>query len=191
MKKTRINLLAGRQNYARIEKYFAWIRWATIGYAAFLLIASGIFSFFLFQQNTQIQSSLEEKRLYLTELGGKKENEAKLIYLAKKMGAYDRFIRDDARFVPYFTLLTETLKSTTESALLSSFVLDKTRTVEFTLSFDDVEAMLESFKFIESPQFLKNFEELSLSQFTSQGEKQKKYALTFEGKFINLDAEKN
>lgn len=193
MKKTKINLLSDRQDYTKLERYFVALRWTVLGYAViFFAIVIGI-AVFLLNQNRQLSELDNKKRGYLTSLGIQKNEEAKLLFISKKMDAYNQFIKDDARFVPYFTLLTDTLKSGSQSAVLSSFDIDKQRAVDFKLSFKQLEDMLESFKFIESDQFLKNFEELTLTQFNSQTQNAKKsYDLSFSGKFIQLnDKNKN
>ncbi|OGK18341.1 hypothetical protein A3G67_03550 [Candidatus Roizmanbacteria bacterium RIFCSPLOWO2_12_FULL_40_12] len=191
MKKTKINLLSDRQDYARLERYFLFLRIGVLLYAFVLFGIIAIFAYFLFQQNNQVQSLLEKKKTYLTTLNVQKEDEAKLIYISKKVNAYQTFLKDDARFLPYFTLLNNTLKTSSQAGTLSGFVIDKNRDVEFKLSFARLEDMLASFKFVESDQFLQNFEELSLVKFLSQSTtSQKNYEISFEGKFMELN-EKN
>lgn len=193
MKKTKINLLSDRQDYSKLERYFVALRWTVLGYAVvFFAVVIGI-AVFLLNQNSQLTDLANKKKTYLTSLGIQKNEEAKLVFISKKMGAYNEFIKDDAQFVPYYTLLTDTLKSGSQSAILSSFNIEKQRVVDFKLSFKQLEDMLESFKFIESDQFLKNFEQLTLTQFNSQTQNtQKTYDLSFSGKFIQLhDKNKN
>ncbi len=191
MKKAKINLLSNRQDYTKLERYFLFFRIGVLVYAAVLFITAGIVTYLLFNQGSKIQALSNKKKSFLTTMSGQKQEEAKLVYLSKKMDAYGQFIKDDARFLPYFTLLNNTLKTSSQSGTLSSFLIDKNREVEFKLSFGQLEDMLQAFQFVESEQFLKNFEELSLSQFISQkNNTQKNYEISFEGKFVKLN-EKN
>ncbi len=191
MKKTKINLLSDRQDYTKLERYFLYLRIGVLVYAVILFSIAAILTFFLFGQNDRIQGLNNQKKSYLTKMGGQKNEEAKLAYLSKKMDAYGTFIKDDARFLPYFTLLNNALKTSSQSATLSSFVIDKDREVEFTLAFGKLPDLLSSFEFIESPLFLNNFEQLTLTQFLSQKNKTlTSYEISFSGKFIKLD-EKN
>lgn len=187
MKKTKINLLSDRQDYTRLERYFSILRISVLVYASVLFLVVGIISIFLFNQGNQMQSLNDRKKTFLTSISLQKEDEAKLIYISKKMDAYEQFIKEDAQFLPYFTLLNNTLKTSSPSGSLSSFVIDKNRDVTFVLAFNGLEEMLQSFQFVESEQFLKNFEELLLTQFLSQKQNTtQKYELSFEGKFIEL-----
>lgn len=191
MRKAKINLLSDRQDYTRLERYFLYFRIGVLAYAVILFSVAAVLTFSLFNQNDKIQALSNQKKSFLTTMSGGKNEEAKLAYLSKKMDAYGQFIKDDARFLPYFTLLNNALKTSSQSAVLSSFLIDKDRDVEFTLSFGRLEDLLKSFEFVESDQFLKNFEQLSLTQFLSQKNKaQINYEISFEGKFIKLD-EKN
>lgn len=187
MKKTKINLLTTREDYGRIERFFQLVRRVTVLYSALLLGFVVIIFMLIFLTNRKLQTLIETKNNLLFALNGQKDNEAKLIYVAKKMDAYDQFIVDDARFLPYYNHFVKALTTSTASATISSFAIEKDRTIAFTLVFRDFESMIDSFKFIESEEFLKNFENLLLQQFTSQGQEATTYRLTFKGKFIRLN----
>ncbi|GEM_PF-1846836 len=170
MKKTKINLLTSRSDYLQLEKIARIFRQVVIGLTVLVALGVGGVVFYQFHQNNKLQNLLSQKQALLTTIGQQKTEEAKLIYIAKKTKLYDQFILDDARSLPYFELLKSALKistgsasSASSSASLSSFAIDKTRISSFTLSFPSVNSMIDSFAYIESSEFLQNFDSLSLS----------------------------
>lgn len=194
MKKAKINLLSSRDEYIRIERSLQILRAVVIVYCSFFIVAALSFIFLQYQQNKSIQDLIDQKTSFLTYLSSYKEQEAQLVFVAKKVKSYNEFIRDDARFLPYYSLLNSALKSGqessvgTSSATLSSFAIDKDRIVTFTLLFISVEDMVNSFKYVESPDFLINFEQLSLKGLTV-GTQQNENSLSFSGKFKKIQYE--
>jgi hypothetical protein len=76
---------------------------------------------------------------------------------------------------------------------LKVFSISKNRDVAFTVAFGDINSLLSFFRFIESDEFLKNFESVSLKSFSALGEGKTKenYELAFTGRFIELHETKN
>ncbi len=191
MKKTRINLLTSRDDYLKIEKSLQLIRSIVVIYSSIFVAAALIFVFIQFQQNRHIQDLIDLKKNLLSSLSNYKDQEAKLVFVAKKVKSYNTFILDDARFLPYYNLLNSALQKTSgsvegsSSASLSSFAIDKDRVVTFTLLFGTVQDMVDSFKYIETEGFLKNFTKLSLNGLTV-GAGQTENSLSFSGKFKQI-----
>lgn len=186
MKKKVINLLSDRKNYAKIERYVRILRWSSLIYSFILLLFVGIMLYLQFRQTIEIQSLIDIKKQNMNILSTKKDQEAKLIYVANKVKALDTFLRDDASFFPYYDLLISTLNTSSESAQLSSLAIDKNRNFTFKLSFSNFEDLLNYFKYAESKDFLANFEKLALSDFETNKSAVTKYELSFEGKFVKL-----
>lgn len=196
MKKTRINLLTSREDYFRVERSIQLVRLIVVIYTFAFIIGVFIFVFLQYRQNKDLQDLIDQKRILLSSLNNYKDQEAKLVFVAKKVQSYDKFLLDDARFLPYYNLLNKTLKSTSEtsvgssSATLASFAIDKERVVTFELVFGGVTDMIDSFRYIESEDFLKNFDQLSLNGLTV-GADQTENSLSFSGKFKEINEKTN
>lgn len=189
MRKKAINLLTDRKDYAKLERFVRMLRRGSLIYSFLLLLFVGVLLYIYFRQTAEIRSLIEIKKQNINILSAKRDQEKKLVYAANKVKALDRFLLDDARFFPYYNLLVNSLNTSTESAQLSSLVIDKNRNFNFKLSFNNFGDLLNYFKYAESQDFLKNFEQLALSDFKSRRESGSKYELSFEGKFVNLKNE--
>jgi len=185
MKKNRINLLISREDYRRYENYFEQLKLS----AAILTVILFIFfiSFYLILRN---KFSLNErmnlqKKTYLQLLTERRADEAKINYIQKKYMDLKTFLKNDASSAPYYQLLSDAIKDSSESASLKSFEVNKDRTTSFTISFTAFDKLMNFLKFAESQTFIKNFENISLKSFVIVGDKEKKesYELSFIGKF--------
>lgn len=188
MKKTKLNLLTNREDYQKIERVFSLIRWLFYVQLGILILLFLFFSVSLFNQSRAIDNLFDQKKSLLQSLANKETDEAKLLYAQDKYQALKTFLKDDARSLPYYNLLNSALSKSTESAALKSFLISKNRDVTFTVSFASFDSLLSFFRFIESDDFLKNFENVSLKNFTTAGTGATKtsYELTLTGKFIEL-----
>lgn len=196
MKKTRINLLTSKQDYDRLESYFSIFRKFLVGYCIILLLTIFGLAGFRIYQATQINKLYEKKRVVLSQLSTRKADEVKLIKLSKKLVSYREFIKDDAKFIPYYELLLATLRQSSQSATLTEFNIDKSREMNFTLQFSNFEEMVNAFQFIESPNFTANFSSLFMNSFSGKGETSdssapSNYELSFEGSFKPINETKN
>lgn len=188
MKKKEINLLTNQRDFNRVEKFFRRFRRLILIYSLLFVLLILVLGLLIYRQNSQIQAFLEQKKNYLSILGENGGQEAKLIYIGKKLNSYEKFIRNDAEFLPYYNLLIGSLSTGQIPASLSSLTIEKSRNTTFSLSFDNSDSLLKSFDFLESDDFLKYFENLSISQFQAQaGEKNSgPPQLSFTGKFHQL-----
>lgn len=190
MKKTRINLLSSKQDYYKIEGYFGLFRSFLLLYSVILFIIIGGLGIFLIIQSFQIRSAQNQKKNLLTHLTTYKTDEVKLIRLSKKLNAYHAFIKDDARFIPYYELLISTLQQSSQSATLKDFTIDKSRSMQFKIAFNSFEEMTRSFQFIESDKFKQNFISLDLVDFIGRGSEESdgsRYELSFTGVFKQIN----
>ena len=193
MKKTRINLLTSKQDYYRLEGYFGLFRKFLFVYCAILLLIIAGLAGYRIYQTTQINKLNQTKKEILLQLASRQTDEVKLIKLSKKLNSYHKFMKDDARFIPYYELLLTTLQSSSQSATLQEFNIDKSRAMNFKLRFSNFGEMVNAFQFIESPEFGHNFEQLDMVDFVGKGnaEEGATYELSFQGVFKSINATQN
>lgn len=138
-----------------------------------------------------------KKRQYLSLLLEDKDTEASMRYFKGKQTQLLNFEKDDVRFVPYYSVLLETVHNFSESATLDNIEIDKERKTKFTIRFTDYDGMISFLKYVESESFLKNFDDLSVTSLslsredkqsdTSLVSQKKQYQLQFKGRFIQLN----
>lgn len=130
-----------------------------------------------------------QKKSYLQMLTQRSNDEAKVNYIQKKYFDLKTFLKNDAYSVPYYQLLSDAIKDSSESANLKSFEVNKERITSFTISFSAFDKLLNFLKLAESQTFIKNFENITLNNFVLIGNKDIKesYELSFSGKFISIN----
>lgn len=186
MKKNRINLLVSREDYQKYESFFEQLK---LSAAVLTVILFVIFiSVYLVLRNkfSSYENMNLRKKTYLRLLSERRGDEAKINYIQKKYLDLKTFLKDDASTTPYYQLLSDAIKDSSQSASLKSFEVDKDRMVSFTIVFSTFNKLMDFLKFAESQTFIKNFENISLKNFVVMGDKEKKesYELSFSGKFI-------
>ncbi len=187
MKRTRINLLVNKRDYGKIDRYFRTLRIFVLSFTVALFLFVVSFLYLHFTQTLRLQSLIETQKDNLSLFEEQKANEVKLVYAANKINTLDRFLLEDANFYPYYDLLLGELnRNSSESAQVSSFAIDKDRHFELILSFSSFDQMISSFKLIESPDFLRNFERISLVNFQTDVETSTGYQLSFDGRFKKI-----
>jgi len=193
MKKTKLNLLTNREDYQKIEKVFSIIRYLLYVQLGILVVLFVFFFISFSAQNSKINDLLNQKKTLLESLKNREADEAKLIYVQNKYQTLKDYLKEDARSLPYYNLLNSALSKSTESATLKSFLISKNRDVTFTVAFAHFDELLSFFRFIESVEFLKNFEHVSLKNFSALGDSKTKenYELAFTGRFIELHETNN
>lgn len=188
MRKNRINLLVSREDYQKYETFFFQLKLVTV---ILMLILFIIFIFFyqlLRGKFNQYEAMNLQKKTYLQQLLTRTGDEAKINYIQKKYTDMNVFLKEDAASLPYFQLLSDAIKGSSESATLKSFDINKDHSTSFTISFSSFDTLMEFLKFAESEIFVKNFETITLKSFTIIGDKEKKesYQLGFNGKFVPI-----
>ena len=191
MKKNQINLLVNREDYQKYENVFERLK-----LSAFILTL-GLFIFLIFfyitlksKFNKYEQMNLQ-KKTYLQLLTERRSDEAKINYIQKKYLDLKTFLKDDASSTPYYQLLSDAIKNSSQAASLKSFEVNKNREASFTISFSEFDKLMEFLKFAESKDFIMNFEKISLKNFVVMGDKEKNesYELSFTGKFVPIKLE--
>jgi len=187
MNKKRINLLQSRYDYQKIEKIFFYIRYLTFFLIFIFIIIFILVNLTNISYKKEIDGLYSKKIELIKELNNYINEEAKINIFQNKYQAFSEFLNEDARFLPYYYLLTSSLKSATPEPTLVSFKINKEKYTEFTLSFSNFEQIINFFNFIEDENFLDKFENINLDGFSST---ESKTELTFKGKFISLKNEK-
>ncbi len=188
MKKTKINLLTNREDYTKLEHLFSFIRKITILLSVMAVLVTLFFTIISLRQGTQLQNLTNQKNSLLLQLTGKKDAQAQLAYIQGKYQLVQNYMKEDAYSLPYYNLLSNALSKSTESAALASFVIQRNRETNFSVSFNNFDQLIQFLKFIESDSFLKNFEQVSMKSFNaaSGSASLANYTLSFTGRFIPI-----
>ncbi|PIY68591.1 hypothetical protein COY90_05125 [Candidatus Roizmanbacteria bacterium CG_4_10_14_0_8_um_filter_39_9] len=189
--KKRINLFARKKRFDSFVSYSVNIRkyGAVVGVLLFCL-----FMFFVYLVvNTQRRMSdlTKQKQQYLSYLLTEKDTEASIRFFKGKQTQLTKFLSDDAQFVSYYAILRNALMDSTESAVLDSVEIDKNRDTVFVVRFQTYESMVSFLKYVESTEFLRFFDELSMASLNltrdvsavAKTSSVKNYQLQFKGKF--------
>lgn len=187
MRTNRTNLLISKHGYSNILPYFKIFKLLILIVSSVILIFVLIFGVLIFQQNQKLEKLGMQKQNSLQLLSTKKDDEVKLIKIANKIKNLENFSKDDANFYPYYQILNQTFSLSTEEAKIEDLNIQKDRKFNFSLSFTDLKSLLETFKFIESEEFLKNFSTIYLKNLETQDKLGIKfYKITFEGIFKEI-----
>ncbi len=191
MKKNRINLLVNREDYQKYESFFEKLKLSAAVLTVILFVIF-IFVYLILKNKFNFYEKMNlQKKTYLELLAKTGSDKAKVNYIQKKYHDLKVFLNDDAASAPYYQLLSDAIKDSSESAGLKSFEVNKDRLTSFTISFSSFDTMMDFLKFAESSMFIKNFENITLKNFVVIGGKEKKesYELSFNGKFIPIKAD--
>ena len=182
MKKLNINLIINREDYQKYQIYFEYLKISLI-VLVFVFFSLFFILFLILKNKTDLEKKLNlQKGTLLEILKDKKVDEVKISYIGKKYQDLSSYLKDDAFSSPYYAFLNSAIQESSESAQLETFLITKSRDVDFTIAFTDFPQLMSFFKFIESETFLKNFETISLKSFSVIGatENQKEnYELSF------------
>lgn len=190
--KKRINLITKQKKYLQEEKLFYYLKISTYIIFAIFFVCIAVNLSFLVKSKKNLELKKKEKEMYLQFLLKNKEVEAKFVYFQNKSSQIKNILKNDVNFYPYYTLLKDSLKYASPEPVIESIVINKDRRTTFMLGFESTQQLLAFFKFAESPEFLNNFSELSLHQFSLEERKEvKNYKLGLVGKFNLLNETKD
>ncbi len=183
--KKRINLFQfGTQNappaiVVRVQKYSIGV--GMVLFIIFLSINAIFLSFRL-----RLNSLKQQKSSLLSQLVENQDIEAQILYFSKKQNQLTVFGKEDANFLPYYTLLKDILVFSSNSPVLQSMSIDKDKKTAFVVEFEDFSKAYDFLHYVESDSFLKNFLALKLEKLTIAENAQsitKGYELHFSGTF--------
>ncbi|MCS6956395.1 MAG: hypothetical protein NZM02_00915 [Patescibacteria group bacterium] len=187
MKKKSINLIINREDYQKYEDFFLVFKKIVFGLFFLFFIILFYFLIIINSLNKKIELLNLEKISVLKIINENTEKYVKLNYLKTKYFDLKNFLKEDSNSSPYYSLLSNALAESSESAIIKEFNINNKREVDFTIGFSDFLSLRNFFQFIESDVFLKNFENISLKNFlvigATENEKEN-YELSFYGKFL-------
>jgi hypothetical protein len=194
----RINLFAKQKKYLKIEQYFSWFRTAVIILVIGFLTFIGFILISLFQQQQKLKALDLQRKQYLAFLTRNNQVEAKFIFYKNKNTEFNNIMTNDVNFLPYYRVLNESLKFSTSAALLNTLTINKDRNTDFSILVEDYDTAFQFIKYAETDHFLKNFEALTLVEFSSQlntktlltttlDNQTRLITLSFKGKFRKLN----
>lgn len=164
--KTRINLFRRKpqQDYISIHAPKIKRTLTIVGVILFL------FFIFLITQVLRLDSNqrelLKKKETYLKYLLDEKEAEVNVRYFKSKQTQMNTFLKNDANFLPYYSVLKKSLDEGLAKPILDTIDIDKDRKTTFIVRFSSYAEMDMFLKYIESEDFLKNFSALALQSFS-------------------------
>lgn len=187
MKKTRINLLLTKEDYHRYGAFFQKLRLIILLFSFLLFSVTLIISILFYNQKQELDYLINKKNLALSQLNSVNQDFTKITALINRYNLLNKYLAEDANFLPYYSLLISSIPESTSSSRISKFTIDKQRNIEFIVSFDNFTDLMNFLKLIESKKFLENFELLSLKNFNFMTDNNslsnKNYQLVFSGKF--------
>ncbi len=187
-----INLITKQKKYLRYEKVFKTLRVSLLILVSLFFVILIPSFIVVMQKNKQVEALYLEKKTLLQYLNQNKQVEAEFVYLRNKESQIKKIIDEDVNFLPYYNLLTDSLKQASPSPTLDAIIITKDRTINFTLLFEEPNSIISFLKFAESESFLKNFSQLFISQVTLESTKDSKnYQLLLIGKLNPIDETKN
>ncbi len=151
-------------------------------------------NFLIIKDKAKIRQLNAKKEEYLKYLLDNKDSEAKFRYFKAKQKQLSDYYGDDASFLPYYQVLTDALKPASESASLESVTINNKRDASFNVKITDYDKAINFLKYVESDDFLNNFDELVLTGFNlfekrkgSEETAQGSYKFSFAGSFKSIN----
>lgn len=202
--KKRLNLLNRKKRFDAFASYALKIkRFGTVaGIALFFVFLYVVINTITLKN--EISQLAKKKELYLSVLFNEKDVEANIRYFKGKQTQLLNYEKDDAHFVPYYQVLLNVLSSSaSQSARLDTIEIDKNRDTSFVVKCNEYNGMVAFLKYVESDEFLSNFETLSMASLNlsrespdairgaNQQKVNKNYQLQFKGRFKELIDEAN
>lgn len=194
-------LVLKAKNYQKREKIFKIIKTFAVVIGVFIILSLAAVFFIKRQVSAEYKSLLAKKEEYLKELSSKQDLEKKVAYFNQKSSAFTSILNQDVNFLPYYNLLLShmPIAISSDSAALSQINFDNQKNIQFSLNFNDPYVFLNNFEDFQNENFLKIFDELTLSEFTiSEGNKAKEtasedknanFSISFTGKLKPISNE--
>lgn len=184
-----INLLSQKKDYQKKEKFFRLFRGTTtlLGIITILFLLT---IFFIDEKiKKEHQTLLSKKKDFLNQLILKKDVEKQIIYFNEKSNFFNKILKEDINFLPYYRVLKTYLPVSTQSADISLIKYNNTKKVEFALAFSNYQDLYNSLSNLENEKFLNLFDDLTLNSINLSETKIKNYQLSFKGRFKTLPSD--
>lgn len=194
-------LVLKAKNYQKREKIFKIIKTFAVVIGVFIILSLAAVFFIKRQVSAEYKSLLAKKEEYLKALSSKQDLEKKVAYFNQKSSAFTSILNQDVNFLPYYNFLLShmPIAISSDSAALNQINFDNQKNIKFSLNFNDPYVFLNNFEDFQNENFLKIFDELTLSEFTiSEGNKAKEtasedknanFSISFTGKLKPISNE--
>lgn len=184
-KRKRINLFSKGVQHKFFEVERKIVLYSTVT-GAFLFVVFLIFIILGFTQKDTLSKLNNEKEEMLRYMVENKNSETETAYFLLKKDQLKKFLKDDAQFLPYYNILSDSIREASDQAHVQSMLIDKDKKTNFVINFTEYNALYSYLKYVESDDFLRHFEKLTLTSFSldqTEDEANKEYELNFEGVF--------
>jgi hypothetical protein len=167
--KRNINLFSQDEIKQKLTKIMeVMMTWNIILFIIFIIVLLGVSGFLIYQTgiNTTNERSLDNLKVFIQQNQG---FDRKLSYFIYKADLLKQYLKDDSKGFTYHERLNSILSTNAPNGLLSGFQIDNKRDVSFSVKFSSYEDTIQFIKFVESPDFLKEFEYVKINPLTVNG----------------------
>ena len=158
MKKRRLNLLSSNNISSQLgDRMIQISRWGYISLAILsivMLIIGGIY----FYYNKEVGALSEQLASLQVFIDGTNNQDKEIKYFIVKNNLLKQFLKDDAKSHIYYTWFNEYLTQHVPAAMIDEFEIDNTGTVDIALTFTAYADAMSFLQFMETPDFLDNFD---------------------------------
>lgn len=183
--KKRINLFSKKKQQEPIPTMSQTIRSYGILFLCVCMFLSSIAGGYYFYQQ-QILTKVTNNVDSLKQVSRQNDKiEGNIVFFINKKEQLKTFLKDDAEFEKYYSLLQGVLADSKTDATLQSMNLTLDKSTTFVITFKEFSTAEKLLTFIESPSFLSNFDSLSLASFNiSNSSATTAFQLNFRGTFV-------
>lgn len=193
----RINLFKIRSKSHFSSEVAILIDWAkkiSLVLCLIFFIAFLVVNYLIIKNKLKLNQLNSQKENDLKYLIDNKTDEAKLQYFKTKQKQLSDYYGEDAAFLPYYKVLLQALEPASDSAVLESVTIDNNRDSTFIVKIYDYDQAINFLKFVESDDFINNFDRLILTGFDlyqqtddSNSNEKDSYQFSFKGNFKSLN----
>lgn len=166
MNTKKVNLLSHHKNYVLYQNYFLIFKKIVYFLTGLFFVFLATFLILIINENKQINVLIqEEKNLqsFIQKNSPVEENFKNFLNLFSQL---KENLNNDVNFYPHYNLINDSLKISTNPPKIESLTIDQNKKVDFTLSFDNINYLINFLDYVEKENFLTNFVELKLKSFS-------------------------
>lgn len=189
--KKRVNLFSKKKQQQPIPTAYFTLRSYGLLFMCiciFLSIVSGIWFFIVNQKYTAL---VEDTERLQNQTRANDRIQGNIVFFVNKKEQLKGFLKDDAQFEMYYKLINDVISRSQTGATLINFSLNLQRETSFILGFPDFDSAKDLFAYIETEEFLNNFESLSIRQFSINNPGQVRTNTDFQLYFSGILKEKS
>lgn len=193
MKTKKINLLSQHRNYLLYQNYFLMFK-------KIIYLSTGLFFVFLItsllfitNKKKQVDVLIQQEQNLQTFIKNNFPVEENFKKFNDLFSQLKNNLNNDVNFYPYYNLINESLKISTNPPIIESLKIDQSKKVNFTLSFNNMTHLIEFLDYVEKEKFLSNFIDLKLQSFSVESQSlsntSNSFKLSFIGQFKKINNE--